>query len=164
MGQAVFQNVFLNGSSGKTRILVTHTLHFLSQVNYIYTVVGGRIAERGTYEELSKNSGEFSRFIAKFGSQTEAEGKDEKDRDIDQTVDSDPDSAKKRGGKKATSGPALMQAEERNTGAIAWSVYREYLSAGRSNVVLPLLLFSLALIQATTVVSSYWYADESFDF
>ena len=164
MGQAVFQNVFLNGSSGKTRILVTHTLHFLSQVNYIYTVVGGRIAERGTYEELSKNSGEFSRFIAKFGSQTEAEGKDEKDRDLDQTADSGPSSEKKRGGKKATLGPALMQTEERNTGAIAWSVYREYLSAGRSNVVLPLLLFSLALIQATTVMSSYWYADESFDF
>ena len=164
MGKAVFQNVFLNGSSGKTRILVTHTLHFLSQVNYIYTIMEGRIAERGTYAELSKNSGEFSRFIAQFRSQTEVEEKDEKDRDIDRTVDMDPDSERKRGGKKAIQGPALMQAEERNTGAVAWSVYREYLSAGRSNVVLPLLFFSLALTQATNIMSSYWYAGELFDF
>ena len=163
MGKAVFQNVFLNGSPGKTRILVTHTLHFLSQVNYIYTVVDGRIAERGTYEELSKNSMEFSRFIGQFGSPTDVDGKDEKDRDIDQTVDSDLNE-KRHGGKKATSGPALMQAEERNTGAVAWSVYREYLSAGRSNVVLPLLLFSLALFQATSAMSSYWYAGQSSDF
>ena len=164
MGKAVFQNVFLNGSPGKTRILVTHTLHFLSQVNYIYTVVEGRIAERGTYGELSKNSGEFSRFIAQFGSQTEVDGKDEKDKDIDQTVDSDLDDEKRRSGKKATLGPALMQAEERNTGAVVWSVYREYLSAGRSNVVLALVFLSLVLMQTTTVTSSYWYADESFDF
>ena len=163
MGKAVFQNVFLNGSPGKTRILVTHTLHFLSQVNYIYTVVDGRIAERGTYEELSKNSGEFSRFIGQFGSQIEVDEQDEKDRDIDQTVDWGL-SEKRRGGKKATSGPALMQTEERNTGAVAWSVYREYLSAGRSSVVLPLLLFSLALFQASSVMSSYWYSDEPFDF
>ena len=164
MGKAVFQNVFLNGSPDKTRILVTHTLHFLSQVDYIYTVVDGRIAERGTYEELSKNNGEFSRFIEQFGSQTEVDEKDDKDTNIDRTVDSDLDSEKKRGWKKTTSGPALMQAEERNTGAIAWSMYREYFSAGRSNVVLPLLLFSLVLIQATTVMSSYWYGDESSDF
>ena len=160
MGEAVFQNVFLNGSLGKTRILVTHTPYFLSQVDYIYTVVGGRIAEHGAYWELSKNSVEFSRFIAQFGSQPEVKGKDEKDRDIDQTVDSDSGS----GGRKTTPGPALMQTEERNTGAVMWSVYREYLSAGRSNVVLPLLLFSLALVQATNILAPYWYADEFFDF
>jgi len=161
VGEAVFQNIFLNGSPGKTRILVTHALHFLSQVNYIYTVVGGRIAEHGTYEELSKNNGEFSRFIAQFGSQTEVEGKDEKDEDI--AAGPDPDSEKKRGGEKATPGPTFMQAEERNTGAVAWSVYREYLvSASRNNVVLPLSLLSLALMQATTFMSSYWYVDESF--
>ena len=164
MGKAVFRNVFINGSSGKTRILVTHTLHFLSQVDYIYTVVEGRIAERGTYEELSKNNGEFSKFMAQFGSQTEVEGKDETDCDIDQTLDSDSDNGERRGGKKVMSGPTPMQTEERNTGAVAWSVYREYLSASRSNVVLPPLLFSLALVQTANVMSSYWYADESFNF
>ena len=160
MGEAVFQNVFLNGSLGKTRILVTHTPYFLSQVDYIHTIVGGFIAERGTFGELSGSNGEFSRFIAQFGSQLEVEGKDGKDRDIDQTVDSDSGS----GCGKTTPGPALMQTEERNTGAVAWSVYREFLSAGRSNVVLPLLLFSSALFRATDIVASYWYANESFDF
>lgn len=45
VGKAVFENVLRNSSSGKTRILVTHALHFLPQVDYILTIVDGRIAE-----------------------------------------------------------------------------------------------------------------------
>ncbi|EEB98739.1 hypothetical protein MPER_01703, partial [Moniliophthora perniciosa FA553] len=52
VGKAVFQNVLLNAPAGKTRILVTHALHFLPQVDYIYVVADGRIVERGTYNEL----------------------------------------------------------------------------------------------------------------
>ncbi|OJA16609.1 hypothetical protein AZE42_10766, partial [Rhizopogon vesiculosus] len=52
--KAVFENV-LKRNTGKTRILVTHALHFLPDVDYIYTLVDGRIAERGTYLELMAN-------------------------------------------------------------------------------------------------------------
>lgn len=45
VGKAVFENVLRTSSSGKTRILVTHTLHFLPQVDYILTIADGRIAE-----------------------------------------------------------------------------------------------------------------------
>ncbi|OJA15999.1 hypothetical protein AZE42_13449, partial [Rhizopogon vesiculosus] len=54
VGKAVFENV-LKRNTGKTRILVTHALHFLPDVDYIYTIVDGRIAERGTYPELMAN-------------------------------------------------------------------------------------------------------------
>lgn len=36
VGKSVCNNVFLGAAAGKTRILVTHTLHFLPQVEYIY--------------------------------------------------------------------------------------------------------------------------------
>ena len=50
-----------------------------------------------------------------------------------------------------------MQAEERNTGAINWGVYKSYSVAGRGGVMLPLLFTALVLIQGATVMSSYWY-------
>ncbi|KAF8067032.1 P-loop containing nucleoside triphosphate hydrolase protein, partial [Lyophyllum atratum] len=52
VGKAVFQNVLHNSLSGKTRVMVTHALHFLPQVDYIYTIADDCIAERGTYAEL----------------------------------------------------------------------------------------------------------------
>jgi len=147
VGRAVFQNVLQDGSSGKTRILVTHALHFLSRVDYIYTVVDGRIAERGTYTELMANDGEFSKFITEFGSK-----EDEKEKE------SDDGSEGKTGGpeKKAVAGAGIMQAEERNTGAVTWEIYRAYISAGKGIMALPLLLLALVLSQASTVLGSYW--------
>lgn len=50
-----------------------------------------------------------------------------------------------------------MQAEERNTGAISNTVYKTYLKAGNGSFILPMLLLSLVFIQASNVMSSYWY-------
>ncbi|TFK40264.1 ABC transporter [Crucibulum laeve] len=152
VGKAVFQNVLQNSLSGKTRILVTHALHFLPQVDYIYVIADGRVAERGTYAELMSHGKEFSRFITEFGSKEEEEEKSEDA--IEELKDGKEE--KKEEKIKKVSGPGLMQAEERNTGAISWDVYKSYLEAGRGKIVLPLLFSSLVLIQGATVMASYW--------
>jgi ABC-type multidrug transport system fused ATPase/permease subunit len=68
VGRAVFQNVLLNARPDRTRVLVTHALHFLPQVDYIYTLVAGRVAEHGTYANLMGADGAFSKFVTEFGS------------------------------------------------------------------------------------------------
>ncbi|CAA7266944.1 unnamed protein product [Cyclocybe aegerita] len=167
VGKAVFQNVLQNATSGKTRILVTHALHFLPQVDYIYVIDDGRIAERGTYPELMAKGGEFSLFVTEFGS---SEDEEDHERKIEEdAIESDRDSGKTKDEaeekkqtertakiRKSVAGAALMQTEERNTGAIAWGAYKDYMKAGHGDVVAPLLLLSLVLMQGTTVVSSYW--------
>jgi ABC-type multidrug transport system ATPase subunit len=151
VGKTVFQNVFQK--PGKTRILVTHALHFLPQVDYIYTIADGRIAERGTYRELISNNGEFSRFLTEFGSKDDTEEEDKKVGE--QGIVEEKDDSEKR--KNMTAGAGLMQLEERNTGSVNWDVYKAYSIAGGGGVVLPLLFCSLVLIQGATVMSSYWY-------
>lgn len=156
VGKAVFQNVLRSAASNKTRILVTHALHFLPQVDYIFTIAGGHIAERGTYDELMQKDGEFSKFYKEFGSKEEKEEEEEVEEEeaveaIGKERDSEDDLKK-----KVTQGPALMQAEERNTGAISWSVYKQYSEAGRGHVVLPILFFALVFVQGATVMASYW--------
>ena len=66
-----------NSLSGKTRILVTHTIHFLPQVDYVYIISDGRVAEQGTYAELMARGAEFSEFIKEFGSTEEDKAEDE---------------------------------------------------------------------------------------
>lgn len=154
----MFQNVLQNASSGKTRILVTHALHFLSSVDYVYAISDGRIAEEGTYEELMQNDGEFSKFIKEFGSSEDQEEQEKEDEAEAIEGDAIADEKKKVvDHKKASAGAGIMQAEERNTGAINWTVYKTYSAAGKGAIILPVLFLSLVLVQASTVMSSYWY-------
>ena len=91
------------------------------QTDYIITMLEGRIVERGTYDELVKNDGAFAQFISAFGGQEEQETQkheDIKEKDAVGATD------KKH---KAVTGTALMQAEERVTGAVSSKVYKNYL-------------------------------------
>ncbi|KAG2040579.1 P-loop containing nucleoside triphosphate hydrolase protein [Suillus americanus] len=147
VGKAVFQNV-LKGNIDKTRILVTHALHFLPEVDYIYTLVDGHIAERGTYAELMVNDGAFSKFVAEFGLKEDSEKKDKNEAEVVEIEDKETE--------KGSAGKSMMQEEERNTGAIKWEVYRECLSIPHGPVLFPLLLLSTILTQCCSVMSSYW--------
>ncbi|TFK27186.1 ATP-binding cassette transporter YOR1 [Coprinopsis marcescibilis] len=165
VGKAVFQNVLQDSLSGKTRILVTHALHFLPQVDYIYVISDGQVVERGPYAELMAHGKDFSKFVNEFGSNEEEKEKEVEDEveaieAIDDEEGSKLDSTKKEDekaqDKSRLPGPGLMQEEERNTGAIAWGVYKSYMDAGKGEIVVPLLILSLALNQGATVLSSYW--------
>ncbi|KAL0575903.1 hypothetical protein V5O48_006076 [Marasmius crinis-equi] len=153
VGKAVFRNVLLHAPVGKTRVLVTHALHFLPEVDYIYVVSDGRIVEEGSYPDLMASGREFSMFIKEFGSKEEKKEEEEEEEKAVVKVDADGAPEKK---KKAVVGAGMMQAEERNTGAINTTVYKTYLKAGKGQFIVPFLLLSLCLVQGATVMSSYW--------
>ena len=47
----------------KTRVLVTHQLQYLNQVDHIIVMSEGHIVEQGTFEELVCRSGELLCFL-----------------------------------------------------------------------------------------------------
>ncbi|KAL1937459.1 hypothetical protein VTO73DRAFT_13182 [Trametes versicolor] len=151
VGKSVFSNVFLGAAADKTRVLVTHALHFLPQVDYIYTMVEGRVAEHGTYAALMAADGDFARFVREFGSNQNQQ--EEEEEAVEEAVE-DGEAAEKTVKRKAA--PAMMQVEERNTGAVSNQVYMEYIRAGKGFIIIPLLLISVALMQGAQVMSSYW--------
>ena len=150
VGKAVFQRVLQNNQEGKTRILVTHALHFLPYVDYIYVMLDGRVVERGRYSELMASNGAFSKFVQEFGND-EKEDNGEKPQDESEAIEED---GKKR--RPEVAGASLMQAEERVTGAVSGAVYAAYFRAGRGRIVLPLLILGLVMMQASSIMSSYW--------
>ncbi|KZO92802.1 ABC transporter [Calocera viscosa TUFC12733] len=150
VGKAVFHGAIQGALAGKTRVLVTHALHFLPYVDYVITMVDGVIAERGTYRELMGHDGDFARFVREFGSEDERHEEEEEEVIA---VDGERSEEKK---KKAQVGAALMQTEERHTGAVSGNVYGSYLKAGRGNILVPMLIVTLAMMQIGNVMNSYW--------
>lgn len=50
-------------TKGKTRILITHAIWVLPQVDEIFVVEDGRVVERGTYNKLLSEGGKFAQFL-----------------------------------------------------------------------------------------------------
>ncbi|CAL9707790.1 unnamed protein product [Knipowitschia caucasica] len=51
---------------GKTRVLVTHGISFLPQVDNIMVLVDGRVSEMGSYQELLTQDGAFAEFLRNY--------------------------------------------------------------------------------------------------
>ena len=152
MGESVFNNVLLDSSSGATRILVTHALHFLPKVDHIYFMVHGHITEHGTFDKLMTNRAGFARLLDEFVTKHQTESMGEKAADIEDG-DVDEEIEKRRAAQR---GAQLMQAEERNTGAVSMQVYKKYIQSGNGVVLMPVLIVTVMLAQALLVLSSYW--------
>ncbi|XP_067674237.1 multidrug resistance-associated protein 1-like [Haliotis asinina] len=68
VGKHIFVNVISSKGllAGKTRILVTHGIHWLPEVDSILVMTSGQISEKGTYEELLQSNGPFSKFLQTY--------------------------------------------------------------------------------------------------
>ncbi|KAG1843857.1 P-loop containing nucleoside triphosphate hydrolase protein [Suillus tomentosus] len=128
VGKSLFQDAIVGAlrNRGVTVILVTHAIHFLSQVDYIYTL-NGVFTESGTYEDLVSRGGDFARFDLEFGGHA-SEGEDETQEEevIPQrriTIE-DVKLKSKRAKKQATGSGELeghlIIKEKRSTGSVSW--------------------------------------------
>lgn len=50
----------------QTRVLVTHGLQYLPEVDEIFVVHEGTISERGTYQELLNDGERFAKFLEEY--------------------------------------------------------------------------------------------------
>ncbi|XP_027527984.1 canalicular multispecific organic anion transporter 1 [Neopelma chrysocephalum] len=73
VGKYLFEHVL--GPKGllqkKTRILVTHSIGFLPQVDNIVVLAAGAVTEHGSYSNLLANKGAFAQFLNLYGRQEE---------------------------------------------------------------------------------------------
>ena len=76
VGKHIFQHVI--GPDGmlknKTRVLVTHGISFLPQVDHIIVVKDGKINEQGSFKELLDIKGDFAAFLLEYMSEESADG------------------------------------------------------------------------------------------
>lgn len=182
VGQFLFEHALKGALKGKTRVLVTHALHFLPHVDNIITIDEGKIVEQGTYPDLMARKGAFYRLVEEFGNQEEEERKNEQElQDLAaQAPLASPALSEKKGrmsrrpttlrrlttkveeDKVPKPAAKLMQEEERATGAVGAKVYAEYSKAAHL-YMMPVVLLMLILMQGASTVNAYvlvWWQRE----
>ena len=134
VGKALFTDAIIGTlkARGKTVILVTHALHFVSQCDFVFALDNGRIAEQGTFDDLMHRNGEVARLMKEFGGD-HAKRPDLDDQEDEENVVSTGDDIgeaksrfkqsyylEKAAGKGRLEG-RLMVKEKRTTGAVSWT-------------------------------------------
>ncbi|XP_051128280.1 ABC transporter C family member 2-like isoform X2 [Andrographis paniculata] len=164
VGRQVFEKCIKGELRGKTRVLVTNQLHFLSQVDRILLVSEGTVKEEGTFEELSNNGHLFQKLMENAGKMEEYV---EEEEDVDQNdskttkavanglngeVSSDANQTKKKKEGKSI----LIKQEERETGVVSWHVLMRYKNALGGAWVVLILFVCYILTETLRVASSAW--------
>ncbi|KAG0223167.1 hypothetical protein BGW42_006079 [Actinomortierella wolfii] len=186
VGKYLFKNCIKGALDGKTRILVTHQLHVLPEVDYVICMKNGEVVEQGTFQQLMEDQGEFADLMKAHGGMEEEEAASA-DAEIDAVDDSqsteagsmsekvnektesnqnssDPEKEelkKKDDQEKETEKPkapakGLMQAEERSTGSVAGRIYRAYAKAAGGPLLVSTLAFVIILTQVAKVGNDLW--------
>jgi ATP-binding cassette subfamily C (CFTR/MRP) protein 1 len=151
VGRTVFNNCIRHALQGKTRVLVTHQLQYLNQVDHIIVVSDGTIVEQGSFDDLVASNGELTRLLS----------------DV-QTTSESGNHTKKDEMRKSTSGPPkamvereettdqIIAEEERNTGAVDAVTWWAYLKATGGVGMIIMLLLEIILLQSSVVILSQW--------
>ncbi|CAH0722571.1 unnamed protein product, partial [Brenthis ino] len=158
VGRQLFEGCISTYLRGKTRILVTHQIHFLKAADFIIVLNEGGIENMGTFDELVSSGKEFAQLLSAI-----QEGKD---KDSDSIGSGRSENKEKLVLLKAISvtesedtpdfEAQKMAAEEKQSGSLRWEVIYGYFTAGGS---LFFLLFNISMILLTTASASsadYW--------
>jgi ATP-binding cassette subfamily C (CFTR/MRP) protein 1 len=148
VGRHIMDNAICGLLKNKCRILATHQLHVLNRCDRVIWMEDGRIETIDTFENLMNNNEDFQKLMAS----TAVEEEETKEKE----VNDDEIEEEKKVQTKRKKGAALMQAEERATKAVDWSVYGAYLRAAGGLWVFPLVLGLLTLTQCSNIATSLW--------
>ncbi|TKY71949.1 ABC transporter C family member 2 [Spatholobus suberectus] len=162
VARQVFDKCIKGELRGKTRVLVTNQLHFLSQVDRIILIHEGMVKEEGTFEELSNQGPLFQKLMENAGKMEEYE---EEKVDIE-TIDQKPSSKPVANGAindyaKSESKPkegksVLIKQEERETGVVSWNVLMRYKNALGGFWVVMVLFACYISTETLRISSSTW--------
>lgn len=126
VGRSLFHNAILSSvqTQGKTGLLITHALHFLSYCDEIYLLENGGIKEHGTYSDLMAKDSDVARLTAEFGgivdSDSESDGSSETFQNDSVDVEKDRSKEKIKGaaGTGRLEGRLIVK-ERRTTGSLS---------------------------------------------
>lgn len=158
VGRHLFEKCIYTALKNKTRILVTHQLHFLPKVDYAILMKDGAVSEQGTYQELMAKDGEFANMMKSYGGVVGNDG------DISEEIVEDEKEAyaatsritQSLESKKLEKKKALMSVEDRTVGNVSKAVWWIYASAAGGSKFVGGLIASLLFIQVCRLGTDLW--------
>lgn len=142
--------------SNKTRILVTHQVHFLKDADWIVMLNDGKIEIQGTQSDMMKSGIDFAKLIGGSTDKTAAVQLSRQSSiasvvsDQSSTTDGENDDGNVREKDEG------LKMEETSKGKVKGSIAWNYFSAGAHWMVLITLAFSFIIVQAFVSGADYW--------
>eukprot|EP00941_MAST-03F_sp_MAST-3F-sp1_P000339 g339.t1 len=164
VGQKLFNQAILTLMKGKTRILVTNQLQCLKFCDHISIISEEGKSEQGTMNDLmSRDEGKFKALMEKY-KEDNAKKTEDSTGTKKMAVESPQRKVrklssmklKKDDSKEGEGGSNLITKEERFTGAVAWSVYAQYVRFGGGWCLFSLIYFIFVLCTLLNVLSTFW--------
>ncbi|XP_052747534.1 ATP-binding cassette sub-family C member 4 [Bicyclus anynana] len=153
VGRKLFKRCIQTYLSGRTRILVTHQVHFLKAADFIIVLKDGCIKTMGSYDDLIKSEIEFSSLITDESNEDGKTEKENKKPTLEHTIskvsvrsNENPEEQKEQ----------VQASEERAKGNLDWRVIRSYVVSVNSWLVTFLAFFSVLVTQFGATFSDYW--------
>ncbi|KAJ3163358.1 Multidrug resistance-associated protein 1 [Geranomyces variabilis] len=142
VGRTILEQTLFKRLRGKTIVLATHQLHVACKADIVLVFENGRIVEQGSVFDLKATpSGIFASLVASLPDDTDDQAQeDQAQQDVAlRSVEDD------TLGALAAFETSQVVAEDRRVGVVKASVYKSYFKAAGSMVILPLVLFPLAV-------------------
>ena len=145
------QRLLFGRLRGVTRVMVTHRLAHLARFDHVVFVVAGKILAQGTHERLLRECAEFRAFSTSS-------------KPLQAPVPQAPlpERSSERTGEPGSG--RMTDDEDRETGAVRWPVYRDYLRAMIGTrpfgapALLAGLLISVAVVAVLPLLQRVWFA------
>jgi ATP-binding cassette subfamily C (CFTR/MRP) protein 2 len=169
-GSDIFRDCVRGALRDKTVLLVTHQLDFLRNAHAIYVMRDGAVAQSGRYHDLLRTGTDFAALVAAHESSMElvesaAPGPSPSpagNLPLSRQPSSAPkerESASSNGDiKTAKASSRLIKAEERASGHVSFTVYRQYMTEAWGWWGLMLVLAVSVAWQGSTMAADYWLA------
>ncbi|XP_054453081.1 ATP-binding cassette sub-family C member 5 [Anoplopoma fimbria] len=158
VGSHIFHKAIRGAAKGKTVLFVTHQLQYLSECDKVILMKDGQIAEHGTHAQLMGKERDYASLFSSMQQENLVKENLKNKRQVEDAEKADcaVDVAKVRPKVESTQGGRLMKAEEKGSGAVAWSVYGAYIKAAGGPIV---FIVNIVLFLSTTgsIAFSNWW-------
>uniref|UniRef100_A0A3B4WMT2 ATP-binding cassette sub-family C member 5 n=1 Tax=Seriola lalandi dorsalis TaxID=1841481 RepID=A0A3B4WMT2_SERLL len=158
VGSHIFYKAIKGAAKGKTVLFVTHQLQYLSECDDVILMKDGQIAEHGTHAQLMAKERDYATLFSSMQQENlvkenlknkqQRAGADKADSGVVVTK-VEPKVERKEGGQ-------LMKAEEKGSGAVAWSVYGAYIKAAGGPIIFIINIFFFLSTTGSIAFSNWW--------
>ncbi|KAF7657887.1 hypothetical protein LDENG_00020780 [Lucifuga dentata] len=157
VGSHVFHKAIQGAAKSKTVLFVTHQLQYLSECDDIILMKDGQIAEHGTHAQLMGKERDYATLFNSMQENVVKENlKNKQQREGAEKAEAAVDVNRVRPKVEKKKGEQLMKAEEKGSGAVAWSVYGAYIKAAGGPVVFIINIFLFLFTTGSIAFSNWW--------
>ncbi|XP_015938667.1 ABC transporter C family member 8 [Arachis duranensis] len=166
----LFNECVMTALREKTVILVTHQVEFLSEVDKILVMEGGKITQSGSYDDILTAGTAFEQLvtahkdaITEFDRNNQNQGGPENNKAMTPPEESQGSNISKTQSEgeisfKGQTGSQLTQEEETEIGDLGWKPFWDYISFSKGQLMLCLMILGQFAFVALQSASTFWLA------